>query len=206
MDWLKATDKQLQAIINHDGQCPPQLLYEAVEEAVRRDLYHYYLWYFITKRFKSVRFAEQLLQMSFDDMKQIMYIKAFDALKRYKPGKYPFICFWARFMNTKLSDLNRDRKAGKREGETVTIDDEEKPFHLVSDYNVERLVLNRITINNLLSRLTPLEKEVVLWREQGYKFPEIGLKTGFTRTYMHKTYKQALAKMREVHNESKKVV
>jgi RNA polymerase sigma factor (sigma-70 family) len=203
MDWSLATDKQVQTIINHDGQCPPSLLYQALEEAVRRDLYNHYMWAFVTKRFKAVRFAEYVLDIPFDELKLIFYTQAFNALEKYKPGKNSFLSFWTRFMNSKLRDISRDRKAGKRQGETVSMesmnreDEESYETQLVSDLNVERLVINRMVIAELLSKLSPLEKEVILWREKGYDFKEIGERLGFSTSYMNKAHKVALAKMKE---------
>lgn len=202
MNWSIATNEQIKVVINHDGQCPAALLYQALEEAVRRDLYKNFMFDLIQRRFRSMEFAEYILKTPFDELKQILYIVGFKALESYSPGKNSFFSFWMRFMNTKLSEISRAHGAQKRQGETtsidlVTQDDEDYQIQLVSDINVERLIINRMFISELLSRLTPLEKEVVLLREQGYTFIEIGEKFGFTPGYMNKAHKAAFKKMKE---------
>lgn len=197
MDFLKATNQQIKVIIESDGDCPPHLLYQAVEEAIRRNLFVGLMYTLVTKKM-SIEYVEQVLKTTLADIQQAFNIKAFDALKFYKPGKNPFISFWTRFMLIELSEIIKFNNSQKRTGTTVTIDDDEvRPIHIVSDHNVERLVLNRLDIQKRLSVLTPFQREIVLLREKGYTFPEIGEKMGYGRAYMWNSYKSALEQMRE---------
>lgn len=197
MDWLKATNQQIRAIVESDGRCPADLLHQAVEEAIRRNIFFPYMMTIIQKRI-SREYSENIMKTTFEDIVQVFNAKAFEALKWYKPGNNGFLSFWARFMIRTLKDMVRDSKAWKRQGEVVSMDDTDITYiHIKSDTNIERMVLNRLTIAGLLSRLSSLEKEIVIMRDKGYRFSEIGKELGFTGPYMHKAYNRALKKMRE---------
>ncbi|PLT34104.1 hypothetical protein CUU64_07655 [Bacillus sp. V5-8f] len=150
---------------------------------------------FISKWF-SKQYVEEVLHTTIEDIIQVFSIKAFDALKWFKPGKHPFLGFWARFMVNALKDIARNSKLQKRLGQTVTIDDEEQPIHLVSDKNAERLVINRLWLHELFSLLSEKERTVVIRRFNNYTFPEIAEQMGFSRSHPRKIYLQALEKMR----------
>jgi RNA polymerase sigma factor (sigma-70 family) len=196
MNWDIATNQQIKSIIEADGDCPPHLLQQALEEAVRRDLYAAYIYKVLTRHFGAVRFAEKVLRLPFEEIKHLCYIEAFEALKYYKPGQRAILGFWSRFIETKLRDVYRRQGAQKRTAEFVYIDDDEEFVQIVDDPNIERKVVNRITIEELLNCLTTFERTIVLQRNKDYTFPEIGKQLGYSRQYIFNTYKKALAKMR----------
>jgi RNA polymerase sigma factor (sigma-70 family) len=206
MKWELATNKQIKSIVEADGECFPHLLKQALEEAIKRDLYAGYIYKILTKRFGAVKNAERILKLPFHEIKHLCYIEVFTALKYYKPGKYAFLGFWSRFLKTKLRDLYRKQTSQKRTAEFVYLDDQEEFIQIVDDHNTERKVINRITIEELLAKLTPFERTIVLRRNKDYTFPEIGEQLGYSRQYICTTYKRALVKMRGIENEFGKTV
>ena len=197
MNWEKATDEQLKVIIEDDGGVPPRLLAGVYEEVVRRNLYEGYFYSMLTKRFITLRYAVRCLKTPFEDLLQIFYIAGFQALKKFKPGKNAFLTFWARFAEMEIKTIKRDSNTQKRSAYVVSVDAEDVYWELPSDMNVEKTVVNRITVEELLSILSVEERAIVLMRNEDYTFVEIGRQMGYARDTIRMKYNKALAKMRK---------
>lgn len=196
MDYTKATDQQIKVILEDDGECPPLLLREVMEEAVRRDLYSHYMIRMLNNWFKAVRFAEHTLKLTFDEIKYTLYMEAFNALRFYKPGKGSFKDFWVRFMINAVRREKRQYEAEKRTAEFFYIDEDPGKVQLIDDHNTERKAVNRVYIGWLLSKLTEEEQNIVLQYNKDRTFKEIGNGLGRSTEYARKKYYKSIEKLK----------
>lgn len=196
MNWTIATNQQLKSIIEQDGECSPHLLYGALEEVVRRDLYNNYIVRLINRRYKAIKYLEYLTKLTFDEIKLLSYEQMFEALKFYKPGKCPFIQFWPNFIHTAFNYETRKYRTKMRTAEFVYMD--ETPIQIVDDHNLERKVVNRVYLEQLLSVLTSEDRMIFLQYNNDSTFAEIGKQIGRSREHVRKKYYKTVEKLREI--------
>lgn len=191
-----ATDNQLKVILENDGTCPSYLLSETIEEVIRRDLYKNYLIRLLNNRFKAIRYVEYLTKLTFEEIKNLCYEQAFEAIRFYKPGKGGFLQFWTNFILTALSGVSKRYRAQMRTAEIVYLD--EHPIQIVDDFNTERKAVNRVYIKELFSNLAKEEQEIILRYNNDYTFVEIAQHIGKSREYTRKKYYRAIEKLKEI--------
>lgn len=71
-------------------------------------------------------------------------------------------------------------------------------IQIVDDKNVERKVLNKITVEKLLDELSPEDKRIVLLKTNNYTSKEIAAELGGSRHRIDRRYKNAIKTMRGV--------
>jgi RNA polymerase sigma factor (sigma-70 family) len=196
MNWIKATNDQLKVIIGNDGECPSPLLYGALEEATRRNLYKPYLLKVLISRFKSIPYLENLTKLTIDEILNLCYEKAFDAIKFHKPGNGYFLSFWKRFIHNALNDVIERNQRKKRTAEMISLNEEE--IQIVDDFNTERKAINRVILESLLSQLPREEQYIVLKYNAFYTFREIGKDIGRSRDYARLKYYAAIEKLKSI--------
>lgn len=195
MDYIKATDDQLKVIVESDGECPSSLLYPVLEEVVRRDLYKNYMFSIMGGK-ERIFHLESETKQTIDELKNLLYLKAFDALKYYKPGKNSFLSFWTRFMKTALRDEVRHFQLQCRKGNEIDVDNEDVYIQLVSDNNTERKVINRMMIADLFELITDEERYIVTKRYEGYTYGEIEKVLGYGRNYAKTKHKRMVKRLK----------
>jgi RNA polymerase sigma factor (sigma-70 family) len=185
MRWESATNKQIKTILEDDREIPSYLLLEAIEEAIKRDMYKNLIYTLMIKLFSSQFVAEKITNLAYEDLKQICYIEMYKAAKSFKPGKNHFISYWARFVRMELMTVARDAKAEKREinEKTIPIYDKEneEAIQLADGKNVEKTVVTKLYLDYLFQYLTPKQLEVVELMRMGHKYTDIAEILGMDR-------------------------
>lgn len=197
MNLSKASNSQLQNILEWDEGCSNVLLYPIYEECVKRDSYNSFIIGFLIKLYGSTKKAEQLTRLSVDEIKWLSYEQGFKILKVFKPGNRPFIAAWSHVIKYKIQEIIRKQYAKKRTGEEINID--EMVIGIPSsNHDTEKIAINRVYIEFLFQNLRPFEKEIVLARYQGFTLDEIGAMQGVTTPGIQKRIKTYVKRLREV--------
>lgn len=205
MRWEKASDNQLNIIIKYEYDCPLPLLEGAVIEMLNRGLFDRIIAeciHFITKDIKKV---EQVHCVGFDDFLQIGRIEVLKALKLFNPkrGKN-FMSFVYLKVKSEIIKRIEALEAQKRDSRKVssynqqTEDGTEFVEFFSSRINVEKYVINKVLLEQLLNKVNPHQRSVLTLKLKGYTFVEISeiLGRGNYKS-MHQAYKLALGKMRK---------
>lgn len=182
MKLSKATKVQLKNILEWDHMVPAPLLWEVYEESVKREVHKRFVVSCILNLFGSPDRAERMTKMNLNELKWFCYEKGFEAIKKFSPGKRPFIALWSIFIRRALRDLARDLSAQKRTAEIISFDEAGDWSLPPASHNTEKTALNRVYIESLLNHLTETEKEIALKRYEGYTLNEIADMQGITRS------------------------
>ncbi|MEH7392592.1 hypothetical protein [Bacillus sp. JJ1474] len=197
MNLTKASNQQLKNIIEWDEHCPTLLLYQIYEEAIKRDLYKYFIGGCLIKYFGTIQKAEIATKLSDDELKWYCYQKGFEALEKFEPGILPFTGLWGKYIKFAIRDLARDHRAQKRSAEIVDIDHVGHWVLPPANHNTEKTALNRIHIESLMDRLRDYEKEIVLKRFEGYTLLEIANMQGVTKTGIQRRIQLYVKRLKE---------
>jgi RNA polymerase sigma factor (sigma-70 family) len=200
MDYTKASNQQLKVILSEDRELPPYLLLGAVEEAIRRDIYHYLIINLITKFFKSTFVAEKMTDTSLDDLIQVCYIEMHRNIKYYKHGSY--IYFWMRCIRTKLIDVVQKAKAEKRKinqlkSSLYDRENENEVIQIVADENVERKVVNSLYLDYLFQFVSKKQLEVLQLMKKGYSRPDVAEILGMSHDAVEKRFHDAKIRIKK---------
>lgn len=206
MNFTNADNNQLDIIIKHEYDCSPSLLEGAVIEMLNRGLFDRIIAECIYYVMKDVKKVEQTHSIGLDDFLQIGRIEVLNALKLFNPSrKKNFMSFVYLKVKSELIKQIEFLEAQKRDNRKVSSYNQETSdgtefieFFTDKKLNVEKYVISKVTIEQLLQRVNKHQKQVLLYRMQGYTFKEIAhmLGRGNDRT-MHQAYKLAVEKMRK---------
>jgi RNA polymerase sigma factor (sigma-70 family) len=202
MDYSLATKNQLWTILKSDVECPLPLLEGAFTEALQRGMMKQFILSIMKKKGLHLDKPKHLLGMSHDDFIQLGYEAAYQALKKFKPGKAAYLSF-VYLCVTQAYDQQFNRlETGKRKGEEVsynkTISDENtmEYYYLVDHQtNVEKQVITKIRLEEKLNLLNPTQRETMLLYFAGYSYSEIAKKTNVKKTAIRERMRASFIKM-----------
>lgn len=204
MDWTKASDKQLWTIAKYDPYCPPSLLRGVVIEMLNRGLWDRIINSCIHKQLKDVTQISQVFKLDAEDFYQIGRLAVYQSLDVFDPSRgKPFHQFVYLKVKNKIWTFFEWAQSQKRDARKVVSyhakakEDEFETF-LPDKVNVERYVINKVTLEQLMKRISPHQKNVLNLRLKGFTFAEIAeiLGRGTTST-MSQAYNLAIKKMRK---------
>jgi len=179
MDYSKATDKQLWMIMRSDAECPLHLLEGVFQEALKRDLILHFILSVIKKRYTTSEKAQEYLKLSHEDVIQEGYIGATNALQGYTPGKGTFTNLLFIKISQEYGKIAERNMMKKRNGETCSYQDwldsagNTFEFYLLDQQtNVEKQVVTKVCVEQMLELVSEKQKEVLLQFIQGYTYEE----------------------------------
>jgi RNA polymerase sigma factor (sigma-70 family) len=205
MDFTKATKTQLETIIKYEFTCSHSLLVGAVNELLNRNSFDA----LIAKAIRLVVHVptfEVKQKINMDDLLQVGRMTVFKVMKRFNAAKSNSLLTFLfvtvkqeiiRVVQSAEASIRDGRKTVSHQKETAT-GEEIGFFFKDPKVNVEKFVVNKVTIEQLLSRVNPHQRRVVIYRLQGYKFDEIAKILGRgTVKSIHASYHDAIGKMKK---------
>lgn len=174
MRYHMATNEQLHFILGYEKDCPTHLLSGVVEELAKRNELKGYVKYAAKKSIKNIdNVLKEILKMDWQDIIQIGMIEIFHQSEKFKPGMRTPKTFFIMCLMAKFNKLLRDCKAEKRIANTFTKDHEaldEKIQEAIfkSPVNVERYVINKIMLEDLMGDLTSKERTALVMLNEGH--------------------------------------
>jgi RNA polymerase sigma factor (sigma-70 family) len=203
MNWTIATNNQLETIVNHDKDLPPSLLRGLVNEMLNRGMFDKILAKVMYTTVNPEQ-LDKLFGIGEDDLLQIGRIEVIKAIETFDGtrGK-SFISFV--YQNVKCEFLNQVTilYAAKRDCSRTISYNKESAAGVTLEYflpdknqNVERYVINKITVESLMEHLNEKEMKMIEYRMNGYTYPEIGEVFGKNYRTIHRSIKEAYKKMR----------
>lgn len=205
MKWENATDNQLWTIVNHDLDCPRSLWSGAVLEMVNRNLFDYLIADAI-HHCMNVQVVDELYKMSADDFMQIGRLEIFKNFHRFNPNKgrklttflYLIVKHELIRQMTALGAVKRDARNNISIQRKTAEGTQYEVFLPDKKIDVERYVVNKVTLEQLLKRVNKHQRTVLYYRLQGYTFEEISqlLGRGNVKS-MHQAYTLAIKKMKK---------
>lgn len=199
-----ATNKQLEAITKYDSDCPPSLLGEVVEEMLNRNLFDRMINTCARMVFGSFKRMNEVHSMELEDFLQIGRTSVYEATKRYEPGKgKTFSSFVYMVIKQDISKciqfLEREKRDTRNEFRDIETKEGLNILNLMpSRINIEKYVINKVTVEKMLKKLSKKQRQIVdLWL-QGFIFEEIAeiLGSKGNGRSANKTYNDALKKMK----------
>lgn len=180
MDYTKATNKQLWAIIRGDMECPLPLMEGVFHEAVDRGMIKQFVIAVIKDRFGSLNIAQSILKMPYAELIQVGYEGAMIAIRDFKPGKSSFSRFLFLNISRIFGRLSNYMDAKKREREEFSLNqfisdggDTFERYMVDWATNVEKTVITKITLEEKMELLSPVQRETFNHVFLGYQFEEI---------------------------------
>ncbi|MFE3973168.1 sigma-70 family RNA polymerase sigma factor [Peribacillus sp. YIM B13481] len=155
--------------------------------------------------FGSIRRISEVYKMDLEDFLQIGRTCVFEAIKSYKPGKgkafssFAFVAIKNKFCEF-IRNLEREKRDQRNEISWSFVNEGLDLINLLeSPTNVEKYVIKKITLENLLNTLTKRQREIVDLFLLDYNFEEIAeiLGSKGKGRSLNKTYNDALKKMRK---------
>ena len=206
MRYEIATDHQLLTIIKHEKDLPSSLLRGAVIEMLNRGMFDTLIAERVRKVFPDIQKTEQKQKMDLEDFLQIGREHIFKALETYNPKRgMNFFSFVYMRVNSEmhklLATLNyQKRDASKLVSMNNKTDEGKEYAEFFRDpyVDVEKYVIDKVLSEELLSKVNDYQRQVVLYRLQGYELKEIVnfLGKGTVKT-LSVTYKRAIENMRK---------
>lgn len=199
-----ATNKQLEAIAKHDPDCSPSLLREVVEEMLNRNLFDPMINQCARMVFGSFKRMNEVHSMALEDLLQTGRTTVFEAVELFKPGNekafssFVFMVIKQRFIKV-IKFLEREKRDQRNEISWSFIEDGLNLLDIMpSQINIEKYVIKKITLENLLNQLTKRQREIVDLFLQEYNFEEIAeiLGSKGKGRSLNKTYNDAIKRMR----------
>lgn len=200
-----ATNKQLEFIVKHDSDCSSSLLREVVEEMLNRNLFDSMINRCFQVVFGSIKRINELYKMDLEDFLQIGRTCIFEAINRFKSGRGKAFSSFA-FMVVKhkfckyIAFLEAEKRDQRNE---FSWNDTEEGLDLMdimpSYINIEKYVINKVTVEKMLNKLSERQRQIAdLWL-QGYIFEEIAeiLGSKGNGKSANKIFHDALKKMRK---------
>jgi RNA polymerase sigma factor (sigma-70 family) len=205
MDYSLASDKQLRMIAQYDPDCSPSLLEGLTIEMIRRRLWDGIIMYAAKQTYYNVR--ETLttkLQMNEEEFIHIAHIHIMKMVERFQPGRRNFKSYIIMCLISYFKHLRRDAEALKRKANLYTenvdgLDPKLQESIFQSPMNVEKYVIDKITLEEYLKPLREVERQALYLEAMGYTQFEIAEKLGFTNRH----YGNVL--MKRVHKKLKKM-
>lgn len=203
MNFTLATDKQLNIIVTHEYDCSPSLLRGAVLEMLDRGLFDK----IIAKVMYTTVDTKQLdrvFSVGEDDLMQIgrwEVIKALDTFNQSK-GKN-FISYIYQNIKCELMNEVTTLFAAKRDCSKTTSYNRElakgvtlEMFLADKKHNVEKYVINKITVEQLMENLSDYQKKLIAKKLEGYTYQEMGEMFGKNYRTIHVNVQKAFDQMR----------
>jgi RNA polymerase sigma factor (sigma-70 family) len=205
MDYSLASDKQLRMIAQYDPDCSPSLLEGLAIEMIRRRLWDGIIMYAAKQTYYNVR--ETLttkLQMNEEEFIHIAHIHIIKMVERFQPGRRNFKSYIIMCLISYFKHLRRDAEALKRKANLYTenvdgLDPKLQESMFQSPVNVEKYVIDKITLEEYLKPLREVERQALYLEAMGYTQFEIAEKLGFANRH----YGNVL--MKRVHKKLKKM-
>lgn len=200
-----ATSKQLECIVKHDSDCSPSLLREVVEEMLNRNLFDSMINRCFQMVFGSIKRMSEVYKMDLEDFLQIGRTVVYEMIDRYKAGNgKSFSSFAFMVIKQKFSKVIAFLEFQKRDQRNVfSYNDTEEGLEIINvipnHTNIEKYVINKVTVEKMLKKLSKKQRQIVdLWL-QGYIFEEIAEILGCAgkERSLNKTYNDAIKKMRK---------
>jgi RNA polymerase sigma factor (sigma-70 family) len=188
MDYLKATDKQLWNIMKYDKECPLRLMEGVFQESVKRGLIKSAIIQVI-KRKKIGYVTNNEFNVTFDDFIQIGYEGALTAIKDYEPGRGYFINFLYNNISHTIGLFFQKQKTQKRKGDVVSYQNTFSADEMIDSYetflidykaSVEKIVMDKMALEEKLSVLTMEQRRIFDLFFVGYTLKEIKAMTNFS--------------------------
>ena len=206
MKWELASDEQLFVIIKHEKNCPLSLLREAVIEMLNRGMFDALIGDRVHAKYKDMKKTEQKQKWDKEDFMQFGRMVVFQALDSFQPKKgMNFFSFAYLRVGSELNKLRESQQRQKRNASKLLsmnnkMDNggEFEQFFFDLNVNVEKYVINKVLIEQLLERVNERQRKVVLLRLAGYEHQEIAEIIGEgTASTISQSYKYAVQKMRK---------
>jgi RNA polymerase sigma factor (sigma-70 family) len=204
MDYSLATDKQLRMIAQYDPDCSPSLLEGLAIEMIKRRLWDGIIMYAAKQTYFNVK--ETLttkLQMDNEEFIHIAHIHILKSVEKFQPGRRNFKSYIIMCLISYFKHIRRDAEALKRKANLFTenVDGlepklQERMFQ--SPVNVEKYVIDKITLENMLKPLREVERKALYLEAMGYTQYEIGEQLGFKQQYANVLLKRIREKMKKM--------
>lgn len=166
MRYHLASNDQLTHIFKHEKDCPTHLLSGVILEMINRDM----VKGFILHAAKSTN----IYSLDEDDILQVGLIELHECIGKFKPGSSAPQTFAYKCLRNRFKMEIEKQGAKKRGSEFTRVDGEELDDYLiVSPFNVERYVINKMEIEQCLSYLTEREQTALIMYSDGYLLREI---------------------------------
>lgn len=201
MRYSLADDTQLWNIMKSDAECPLHLLEGVFQEASERGMIRQYVLAVVKKKFGSSERAQELLKMTHEDIIQTGYEGAVKALKEFKPGKGVFTSFLHMKVSQVYGMALEVLMTQKRQGDVMSYDEtigEDMTFEYYLEdhrHNTERAALDNIHFEQLLSLLSPVQKDTFMRMFKGYTYAEIAEQLGTKKSAVSERIKTSFIKM-----------
>ncbi|WP_447579912.1 hypothetical protein [Acinetobacter baumannii] len=206
MNFRKASDQQLDVIIKNEYDCSPSLLRGAVLEMLDRGLFDKMIADITHKITCNVKKTEQIHGIGMQDFLQIGRMEVLFSLEKFNPSMknsfFSFLYLKVRNIIVKTMQHVEYQKRDNRKVSSLNIelDDGTEIIEFINDNktNVEKYVLNKVMLEQLIKKVNKHQKIVLSYRLQGYQFAEISelLGRGNDRS-MYQAYMNAIQKMRK---------
>lgn len=206
MDFTKAENNQLEVIIKHEYDCPLSLLRGAVSEMLNRSNWDAMINELVRIVVNDMNRSKEVYKMEIADWMQIGRLTIYKALERFNSKKGAnFFTFVYRMVKHQFIKELVALQAQKRDTQqTVSYQSETdrgtefEVFMIDRRQSVERTVINKVLVEQLLNGVNRHQKTVVNYYLQGYNFREISMILGRGNDRnMHQAYKRAIDKMRK---------
>lgn len=198
-----ASNHQLEVIVKYEN-CSTHLLGGAVIEMLNRGLFDRIIGGCIRKIVRGLDKLDQTYGLAYEDLMQIGRIEVIKAIEEYNPRKGKnFVSFaWLKVKSQIIKELTYLEAEKRDTKNTISYnaktDEGTEILSLFEDKknNVEKYVVNKVTIEQLLERVNEYQKTVILYRLKGYTFPEIADLLG-KKSYKqtHQAYTLGIKKM-----------
>lgn len=165
MKWYKATNQQLETIFNHEANNQPNhLLVGLVEEMITRKLFDGMIIQLVKKLMSNYDRSEVL---------QAGYIGLYQLAKIYNNKKLSFkdMCFIAIERRIKSIQQKQYQKNNFMNAQALN---HEVPI-MMDSQNVERTVINHLTLEEQLGKLSKKERYIVDRFLEGYSIAYIAI-------------------------------
>lgn len=206
MRYDTATNDQLWTIVKYDSEnCPLSLLRGAVLEMLNRNLFDRIIRDAVLHVVKPT-VIEKIYKIGFDDFMQVGRMEIFKSIKRFKQGKGQTVTSFI-YMIVKheiirvLERLGAKKRDNRKDISMQGKLDDGKDFEVFlhdRKMDVEKYVINKLTVEEMLQGISEHQRNVLYYRMQGYEFKEISeiMQRGSTAS-MSQAYRLAIKKMRE---------
>jgi RNA polymerase sigma factor (sigma-70 family) len=204
MNYSLATDKQLKTIVQSDKDCPSSLLGEVAIEMIKRELWKGYIIYAAKQVFFNVKATIlDTLQMSVEEFIHIGHIEILKIVEKFQPGKISFKSYVILCLTTHCKNLKRTAEAVKRKAnlyteEVSTLDPKLQDRIFRSPVNVEKYVIDKITLEDYLSQLNDVERKALYLEAMGYTQYEIAEQLGYHKKTGGKLIRRTYEKLRKM--------
>jgi RNA polymerase sigma factor (sigma-70 family) len=203
MRYELATNKQLMSIINHDKDLPTHLLSGLVEESIKRGLWDAIIIYAGKRAYHNVPYVlSNILKIEKSDLFQIAYIEIVRIIDTFKPGIKSFKDYVIMCLIGKFHVIRDYATREKRSSDLKTEDIDDLPSLgqgtvLTSPLNVEKYVINKITIEEVWDVLREIEQKAIKLYLIGYTQWELSEMLGLSRRSGQTILARAYAKLRK---------